>query len=122
MELMLETVFSTGSVQSDYKEANWGYIVTCRLIVEFCNGGCGDRTWAREAEESPLLEAVARERLVKTQQAGERLSEYCGDLRSVEISDSAVITCSYEWSINQFTNPSTVTPPNRHNILDGMIV
>jgi hypothetical protein len=30
-----------------------------------------DRTWAREAEESPLLEAVAREGLVKTQQAGE---------------------------------------------------
>jgi hypothetical protein len=24
-------------------------------------------TWAREAEESPLLEAAARERLVKTQ-------------------------------------------------------
>jgi hypothetical protein len=28
------------------------------------------RTWASEDEESPLLEAVARERLVKTQQAG----------------------------------------------------
>jgi hypothetical protein len=27
-----------------------------------------------EAEESPLLEAVARERLVKTQQAGEDLA------------------------------------------------
>jgi hypothetical protein len=27
-------------------------------------------TWKREAEESPLLQAVARERLVKTQQAG----------------------------------------------------
>jgi hypothetical protein len=30
-------------------------------------------TWAREAEESLLLEAVARERLVKTMQAGEDL-------------------------------------------------
>jgi hypothetical protein len=28
----------------------------------------------REAEESPLLEAVARERLVKTQQAGKSLA------------------------------------------------
>jgi hypothetical protein len=28
---------------------------------------CEDRTWEREAEESPLLEAVARKRLVKTQ-------------------------------------------------------
>jgi hypothetical protein len=28
----------------------------------------------REAEESPLLEAVARERLVKTQQAGKGLA------------------------------------------------
>jgi hypothetical protein len=28
----------------------------------------------REAEESPLLEAVARERLVKTQQAGKILA------------------------------------------------
>jgi hypothetical protein len=34
--------------------------------VWFCTGGCEERTWAREAEESPLLEAVARERLVKT--------------------------------------------------------
>jgi hypothetical protein len=33
---------------------------------EFCLGGC-------EAEDSPLLEAVARERLVKTQQAGKGL-------------------------------------------------
>jgi hypothetical protein len=33
-----------------------------------------------EAEESPLLEAVARERLLKTQQAGERLSGCCDDL------------------------------------------
>jgi hypothetical protein len=36
-------------------------------------GGCKDRTWAREAEESPLLEVVVRERLVKTQQDGNGL-------------------------------------------------
>jgi hypothetical protein len=45
-------------------------------------GSCEYRTWAREAEESPLLEAVARERLVKTQQAGKGLADVvviCGD-------------------------------------------
>jgi hypothetical protein len=34
----------------------------------------------REAEKSPLLEAAAREWLVKTQQAGKRLDECCDDL------------------------------------------
>jgi hypothetical protein len=33
-----------------------------------------------EAEESPRLEAVARERLVKIQQAGKKFSACCGDL------------------------------------------
>jgi hypothetical protein len=33
-------------------------------------GGCEERNRAREAKESPLLEAVAREQLMKTQQAG----------------------------------------------------
>jgi hypothetical protein len=49
---------------------------TVRAIrsVEFCTGGCEDRTWAHEAEDSPLLEAVAREWQVKTQQAGEGLA------------------------------------------------
>jgi hypothetical protein len=32
----------------------------------FCTGGCEDRICVGEAEESPLLEAVARERLMKT--------------------------------------------------------
>jgi hypothetical protein len=31
-----------------------------------------------EAEESPLLEAVAKERFMKTQQAGKRLRGCCG--------------------------------------------
>jgi hypothetical protein len=54
---------------------------------------------AREAEESPLLEAVARGRLLKTQQIGKRLTGCCGDLSIVEISDSVVITCSSEWCV-----------------------
>jgi hypothetical protein len=41
------------------------------------------RTLALEAEESPLLEAVARERLVKTQQAGKFLA-------------GAVVNCEYQ--------------------------
>jgi hypothetical protein len=36
---------------------------------QLCTGVCEDRTCASKAEESPLLEAVARERLMKTQQA-----------------------------------------------------
>jgi hypothetical protein len=40
-----------------------------------------------EAEESPLLEAVTKERLVKKQQAGKS----CGDLSIVEISGGIVI-------------------------------
>jgi hypothetical protein len=78
-------------------------------LVEFCTGGCEDRTCAREAEESPLLEAVARERPVKTQQAGKTLNGRCGDLWIVEISGDALIACSpsrvCKWSINPFTNP-----------------
>jgi hypothetical protein len=34
----------------------------------------------REAEGSPLLEAVVRERLLKIQQAGKKLSGCCGYL------------------------------------------
>jgi hypothetical protein len=35
-------------------------------------GGYEDRTRGHEAEESPFLETVARERLMKTQQAGKK--------------------------------------------------
>jgi hypothetical protein len=42
--------------------------------VGFCTGGCEERIVARETEESPLLEAVVRERLMKTQQAGKGLA------------------------------------------------
>jgi hypothetical protein len=61
----------------------------------FLCGPCEDRAWARKAEESLLLEAVAREGLVKT--AGwKKRSGYCGDLWIVEISSGAVIPCTYE--------------------------
>jgi hypothetical protein len=58
-------------------------------------------------EESPLLEAFARERLLKTLQAGEDLA--CSDLWIVGISDRAVITCSSEWClyvVNKFIQKS----------------
>jgi hypothetical protein len=42
--------------------------------VAFWMGSFEDRTSACEAEGSPLLEAVAREQLVKTQQAGKGLA------------------------------------------------
>jgi hypothetical protein len=49
------------------------------LRVEFCTGGCQETTCAREAEESPMLEAIAREQPLKTQQPGKKLSWCCGD-------------------------------------------
>jgi hypothetical protein len=54
-------------VQKSYIEDNWGD------PVQFCTGVCEERTRKLEAEESPLLKAVSRERLVKTQQAGKGL-------------------------------------------------
>jgi hypothetical protein len=39
-----------------------------KISREFYVRSYEERTWAHEAEESPLLEAFARERLVKTQQ------------------------------------------------------
>jgi hypothetical protein len=62
--------------QSDYNNGNGVFPRSpCRdvtskgqsqLVAEFCTGGCEERTSAREAEGSPVLEAVARERPVKT--------------------------------------------------------
>jgi hypothetical protein len=46
-----------------------------------------------EVEESPLLEAFARKRLVKKLHAGENLA--CSDLQSVEIRDSVIVIFSY---------------------------
>jgi hypothetical protein len=47
-----------------------------------------------EDGESLLLRAVTKQRLVKTLQVGEDLA--CADLKIVESSGSAVITCSSE--------------------------
>jgi hypothetical protein len=41
---------------------------------DFCTGGCNNRTCAREAEESLLLEAVTRKRLDIAQQARKGLA------------------------------------------------
>jgi hypothetical protein len=54
--------------------------MSCQLRVEFCTGACDKRVRAREAKEAPLLEAVAREWILKTQQAGRRLNGCSGDL------------------------------------------
>jgi hypothetical protein len=50
------------------------------MRVEFCTKGFRDGTRGREVEESPLLEAAARERLIKTQEAEKSINGYCGDL------------------------------------------
>jgi hypothetical protein len=63
---------------------------------EFFKGGDEERARTREIEESQLLEAVARERMVKGQQAGKRLSGCCGDFLIVESSGGAVIACTSE--------------------------
>jgi hypothetical protein len=62
-----------------------------------------------EAEEFPLLEAVTKERLVKTQKIGKGLEAW---LRIVEIGGDAVVTSTYElrikkWSINPISNMSS---------------
>jgi hypothetical protein len=43
-----------------------GRVLHVDFDSEFCTGDCEDRTGARQVEESPLLEAVASERLIKT--------------------------------------------------------
>jgi hypothetical protein len=48
-----------------------------------------------EAKESPLLEAVTRERLVKTSRL-KRYSMWWSNLWRVEISGSVIVTCSYD--------------------------
>jgi hypothetical protein len=48
--------------------------VGAMISAEFCTGGCEKRTRGHEAEESPLSEVAARERLVKTLQAGKTLA------------------------------------------------
>jgi hypothetical protein len=74
--------------------------------VEFCTGECEDRTRVLETEESPLLETVARGRLVKTQQAGKGLADavmICELWRSVVTQNSsrkAINLVENQWHLN----------------------
>jgi hypothetical protein len=61
------------SVPRSYKQDSWSSEFSCQLTVVLCTEGYEHKTCACEAEESPLLEDVTRERLVKTQQAGKCL-------------------------------------------------
>jgi hypothetical protein len=89
IELLLETVISTPSLQRGYKEDNCGDPVSCELS----SARESEKRWRyssvvgysmdsndvnREAEEIPLLRAVTKQRLVKILQAGEDL--VCSDL------------------------------------------
>jgi hypothetical protein len=50
-------------------------LVANYLKAGFYTGVCEERKWAGEAEESSLLEAVAKERVLKTQQTGNSLAD-----------------------------------------------
>jgi hypothetical protein len=63
---------------------------------EFCTGVCEERTPAREAEESPLLEDVAKERLVKTQQVGKDLASAVVISELWRLEMGLLIACSSE--------------------------
>jgi hypothetical protein len=63
-------------------------------------GGCDKRTWGRLAEESAILEAVTRERLVTTKQAGKGLA-------------GGGVICN-EWSINPRSNTKPVYSNRKH--------
>jgi hypothetical protein len=97
IELLLETVFPTRSVERGYKEDNWGDPVSRSVDGELSSAREAEKRWrynsvdssvlgyspvsndvSTEAEESPLLRAVTKQRPVKTLQAGEDL--VCSDL------------------------------------------
>jgi hypothetical protein len=86
---IIERRFRWGPRRGVRKQDNWSNPLQLRIsswvepwregaTVEFTKssprGGYDIRTWEREVEESPLLEDVARERLVKTQEAGKDLA------------------------------------------------
>jgi hypothetical protein len=86
----MNVVLSTWAVPRSYKEDNWGNQVSSvwksvkKRVSDSQLKTVGkeleaNRHWGKgdlraEAEESPLLEAVTRERLAKTQQAGKGLA------------------------------------------------
>jgi hypothetical protein len=93
IEVFLETVTSTRSVHKGYKEGNWGNrISSVRESVRkrgSWKGAAVQRGLERMKVKNLRLEAVARERLVKTQLAGKVLAG------AVVISDGAIIKCNY---------------------------
>lgn len=77
-ELLLETLFSTWPVQSGYKKDNFGdpveshhvkkeLVVSFQLKFEICTA------MKKDVERMKLLDAVAREWLMKTKQPGKVL-------------------------------------------------
>jgi hypothetical protein len=106
-------VFLTRSVQRGYEEDNWGNRVSSVRKTEK-KGTVGREPLFRkdlsaEAEDSPLLAAVTRERLVKTQEAGKSLAGavvIC-ELRRLAVALYLLVVPSsvYEWSINPTSNP-----------------
>jgi hypothetical protein len=64
-----------------------------------------------EVEESPLLEAVTRERQVKAKRL-KRLTVCCCDLQSVEICVGTIIKCSHQ-SCAKVVNNSDLQPKPR---------
>jgi hypothetical protein len=58
-----------------------------------------------EAEESPLLEAIAREHLVKTHKAGKGLTGAVVICELWRLAISLLITCSSKWCV-QVVNKS----------------
>jgi hypothetical protein len=113
-------VLSARSAPRIYKEGNWGNQLSYAREAEkrwryswvvswqeFCIKGSKDRAWACEAEESPLLVAVTRKWLVKTQ-AGKALAG-AGVICELWILAVALyfrVVCMR--SINPFTNPYPV--------------
>jgi hypothetical protein len=97
VEGLLEAVFSVGSALKQEPQSSW---VQCSAFqfswvkwsevkwsswlkserVQLWNIHQTPTMWEQEAEESPLLETVAGEWLLKTQMVGKRLSRCCGDL------------------------------------------
>jgi hypothetical protein len=66
IEVLLETRFSTRSMQRGYEEDNWGNRV----------GSVWESVKREpEAEESPLLKSVIRKHVVKTVKAGNCLAD-----------------------------------------------
>jgi hypothetical protein len=64
IEILLETVFSSQSVQRGYKQDNWKKNSSAGRELPFRDD------LSPEAEEQPLLEAVTEQLLVKTMRDG----------------------------------------------------